>query len=244
MEYLKAAIALRYLINETNIALLKKGKGVTANINRMYVKSKEGNTQVIDMEIYTNEFVNAIIDELGNPEAFVITDMACMDVNGKKLDYLLYKGYHSEIEKGMVFYQVIEKETLAPMGPLRFSNMEENIFYTVKEPQFEESSCNAIESKKVVGDGKGIVFLIGHMEEERLIYDIQRLIIDTVNNVEKHAKLKFNFVINISRFGGIPSHELKEQVKAIEDFTLENVCPEYPNATFQFTYEEDSSLNM
>lgn len=240
MEYLKAAVSLRSLIKETNSVLLQKTDQIVDDPNHMRVKVDEDSTQNIVMEAFSDEFVNTTLNNFGDSIAFVMTDIACMNVKGQEMNYLLYKGYHSEIEKGMVFYQVIDMDTLKPQGALQFSNMEENIFYTIDAPAVEESSCNAMETDKKIENGKSIVFFIGHMDEERLTYDIQRLIFDTANNVTAHPKLNFNFTIHIARFGGSPSEELRAQVKAIEEFTRSHICPEYPNTTFQFSYEEDA----
>ena len=241
MDYLKAAIALKSLIEDTNSIVLQKTDEFIKSPNQMRIKLQEGNIKDVVMDTFSNEFVNNTLESIGGSEAFVITDIASMDVKGKKLDYLLYKGYHSKIEKGMVFFQLIDKQSLVPNGQLQFSNMEENIFYTVDFPQSEESSCNALETDRKVEKGKGIVFLIGHMDEHRLVYDIERLIFDTVNNVSKHPQLQFSFIIQIDRFGGSPSQELREQVAAIEEFTKNNICPEYPNTAFEFVFGQDES---
>ncbi len=242
MKYLDSAVALSALIRQTNTAMLLKTEEFLKSPNRMLVETDKGSTQEIMMDTFSNDFVNTALKDLAMPKAFVMTDLASMIIEGKEIDYILYKGYHSAVDKGMVFYQVIEKETPAPVGPLHFSNLEENIFYTVDAPQAEESSCNAMETDEVIEKGKEIVFFMGHMDEERLLYDIQRLIFDTVNNVTRHPKMQFNFIIHISRYGGSPSPELKEKVREIEAFTEKHIYPEYPNAVFRFAYEEDSSL--
>ncbi|MBS2099019.1 hypothetical protein [Carboxylicivirga linearis] len=241
MEYLKAAISLLSLIKETNNVLLSNIDKLAKSPNYMYFKTSDNNTKEVQMVSFSNEFVNIALEDTPQSQAFVMTDIATMDVKGKKLTYILYKGYHCEIEKGMVFYQVINKETFAPIESLQFSNIEENIFYQVITPEKEESSCNAMETDKEIKGGKSIVFFIGHMDEERLIYDIQRLIFDTANNVKKHNKLQFEFIINISRFGGTPSQHLIEQVKSIEEFTQNSIYQEYPNAKFKFEFEKEEN---
>lgn len=242
MEYLEAAFSLISFIKETNSNILQDVKKVVEQPNKMWVKLDEEHTNELVMDTYSNDFVLTTLKESGDSEAFVMTDIASMDVKGKELNYILYKGYHSKIEKGLVFYQMFNKETLEIEGSLRLSNMEENIFYKVVTPDENESSCNAIETKHKIENGKSIAFLIGHMDEERLIYDIQRLIFDTVNNVTKHQKLKFSFIIQISRFGGSPSQELRKKVGEIEEFTKKYFYPVYPNVEFSFVYEENSSL--
>ena len=241
MEYLKAAVSLKSLIKDTNSVLLQRAESVLNQPNRMRVMSDDGNIQEIEMEAFTNDFVSNTLKGLGQSTAFVITDIASMVIKGTEVTYLLYKGYHSSIEKGLVLFQVVNKETLAPIGPLQFSNMEENIFYPVDTPQGEESSCSAMETDKKIEGGKSIVFLIGNMDEQRLAYDIERLIFDTVSNVEKHPKLNFSFIIHIAHYGGAPTDDLKAQVSAIDAFTQQYIYPEYPNATFDYTYEQDGS---
>ena len=239
MEYLKAAVSLRNMIGDANTQFLKDRERAAETPNRMLMESSDGNRRSIVMDAYSNEFVNGALENAGCVQAFVVTDLAGMTVNGKEMTYILYKGYHALIEKGLVYYQIVDEGTLNPKGPILFSNMEDNIFFTVDEPESEESSCNTMETDKVVEKGKSIVFFIGHMDEDRLTYDIQRLIFDTVNNVTKHPKLKFEFIIQIARYGARLSEELKERVRAIDSFTREHVRPAYPNSTFEFTYEED-----
>ena len=242
MEYLKAALSLISLIRETNSILLKHSVEIVNSPNQMWIKMPEGDSRKVLMDSYTNDFVLYTLDSLKNTEAFVMTDIDAMDVKGQDYIYLLYKGYHRELEKGIVCYQLINKISLAPIGELQFSNMEENIFYTIEAPGVEESSCNAMETDKNVEGGKNIIFLIGHMNEARLAYDIQRLIFDTVNNVTRHPTLNFNFTIHISRYGGKPSSELKERVSSIENFTSQYICSEYPNTQFEFSYEQDGMI--
>lgn len=243
MEYLKAAITLLKIIKDTNAFLLDKIDSSFEEFNQMRIKLNDQNTQNIVMDAFSNDFVSATLKDTQNSEAFVITDLATMNAKETELTYLLYKGYHNALEKGIVFYQVIDKTTHKPIGELQFSNTEDNIFYSYKVPDMEESSCNAMETDKKITNGKSIVFFIGNMNEERLLYDIQRLIFDTANNVSKHEKLKFHFIIQISRYGGSPSNKLKEQVKAIDAYTQKHVLSEYPNAKFAFEFEEDTSLN-
>lgn len=239
MEYLKAGISLLSLIKETNTTLLKNVENAIRKPNQMHLKFDAKNVQSIVMDEYSNDFVNATLLRNTGSEAFIITDFTSMDVSGKEVKYLLYKAYHSQMEKGMVFYQVIDKNTLQPFGTLEFSNMEDNIFYKVEQPKVEESSCNAMETDKVIENGKSIVFLIGHMDEDRLIYDIQRLMFDTLNNITKHKQLKFSFIIQVARYGGKPTSKLKEEVEAIDAFSKHNLYPLYPNAEFVFEFEEE-----
>lgn len=242
MKYLDSAISLLNLIQQTNETLAHKLNVKKNHINFMFLHVKEQPTRELAMDTFSNDFVAHVLKEL-HAEAFVITDVATMKVEDKELTYLLYKGYHCNLEKGMVFYQMIDKKTYQPQGKLQFSNMEDNIFYSVEVPEGEESSCNAMETDKKLKDGKSIVFFIGHMDEKRLAHDIQRLIIDTVNNVSKHQKLKFSFIISISKYGGTPSAALKNKVNEIADFTQKHVIPKYSNTHFEFTFENDESLN-
>nr|WP_321408916.1 hypothetical protein [uncultured Carboxylicivirga sp.] len=238
MEYLKAAYSLISLIKETNLTLLASTDKLLKSPNYMFIKNNDSIVQEVEMTAFSNEFVNATLTKTPS-HAFVMTDIATMDVKGQKLTYVLYKGYHSILEKGLVFYQIINQETIQPIESLQFSNIEDNIFYQINAPLKEESSCNAMETDKEIKGGKSIVFFIGHMDEERLIYDIQRLIFDTVNNVKNHIKLHFEFIINISRFGGKPSTDLFSHVKAIDEFTQKHLYPEYPNVTFTFEFDNE-----
>ncbi len=242
MEYIEAAISLISLVKDTNTNLLLELEELIEKPNVMIMKMRGRDPEKVLMDAYTNEFVYDTLSENKDSESFVMTDIGSMDVKGEDVFYIIYKAYHSRVDKGVVFYQLIDKVAGKPKGALLFSNMEENVFYKVTTPDQEESSCNAIETKEKIENGKSIAFLIGHMDEERLVYDIERLLFDTANNVTKHQKLKFKFIIQISRFGGSPSAELKEKVAKIEAFTKNHLYPEYPNVEFTFQYEESSVL--
>ena len=82
-----------------------------------------------------------------NINTFVISDFVTTINNGRKITYYLYKGYNKISDKGLVYFQLIDKETLAPTSELQFSNIEDNIFLKPEIPTTEESSCNAIETK-------------------------------------------------------------------------------------------------
>lgn len=238
MNYLKAAVALRSLIKNTNSVLIDKTEELRKNPNIMMLSSADGKAIEIRMEEFTNKFVINTLAELEGMQAFVMTDIASMDVKGQEITYILYKGYHKALEKGMVFYQMIDKETLIPKGELLFSNTEKNMFFTVDAPDGEESSCNAMETGIQTQDKKSIVFFIGHMDEERLLYDIERLIFDTANNVVKHAKMDFEFIIEIARYGNEPSSDLKKKVEAISQYSEKFIRQEYPNTSFRFSYAD------
>ncbi len=243
MEYLQAAVSLQSLIKEINETFLARKDQAVSRPNRMWIQQKSESIRKIEMESFSNDFVTATLDSLGESTAFVVSDLASMDVKGKQVHYFLYKAYHSKVEKGLVYYQMINLETLEPIGSLQFSNVENNIFYTVGYPEIEESSCNAMETDKVIEDGKSIVFFIGHMDEKRLAYDVERLIFDTLNNISHHEKLKFEFIVQIARYGKKPTESLKEAVAGIEAFTRAYLYPEYPNASFEFTFENSEENN-
>ncbi len=237
MEYLQASLELKKLIKEKNELILSR-KTIPGKFNFMFVNKSDGELVELDMASYTNEFVLQTLSEFPESKSFVITDVATMDVKGKQLTYWLYKAYHFEVEKGLVYYQLVDKDTFEPVGELQFSNLEDNIFYKVSAPEFEESSNNAMEADVEIPGKKSIVFLIGNMDESRLLFDIQRLIFETVNNVQRHTTLDFHFIVNVSKFNGTPSPDFLKKVKAIEDFTKEYVTPEYPNAEFVFDIEK------
>lgn len=239
MEYLEAAWKLRSLINETNKNFLVNKQEIQESPRRMRVVTEKTGIKELIMDDFNNSYVRKNLKELEQPEAFVVCDIASMDIKGKTLNYILYKGYHSTMEKGWVLYQPLEEESLQPFGSLEFSNAEENIFFQVSEPDAEESTCNAMETDKVIENGKSIVFFIGHMDEERLIYDIQRLIVDTVNNVSKHPALKFEVIVQYSVYGGNVSGKFLDQIHEIDRYTREEMARFYTNISFEFIYEQD-----
>jgi len=237
MEYLKSAIELKDFITATNQVLLSKNNGAVNIKNLIRVFLPKQDIIELEMESYTDVFVKKILESYKGNQSFVMTDVAETVIEGKSLSYYLYKGYDASIEKGLVYFQLFDKVTCQPIGTLQFSNLEDNVFYSVNAPDKDESSCNAMETEKKIEKGKNIVFLIGHMDEERLLYDIQRLIFDTVNNVQKHKAITFEFIINISKFGGKPSDDLRKQVKAIDEYTQTYVKPAFPNSTFLFEFD-------
>lgn len=237
MEYLKAAIELKKDIKEINQQMI--GKELSQkNPNIMFVKLSDDSVNEVNMTEYTNDFVSATLESRPGSKSFIITDLATMNTQGQELTYWLYKGYNNQTENGLVYFQVIDKDTLMPKGGLQFSNLEKNIFYEIKAPDFEESSSNAMETDEEVQGKKSIVFLVGNMNEERLVHDIQRLIVDTINNVQRHSGLDFRFILNISKFNEEPSESFKNQIKEIEHYTNEFVTTEYPNTEFVFDIEE------
>ena len=237
MKYLKASIELKKLIEQTNELCLKKNCPVLKERNFIVLKSDSGEQHEIKMKEFSNEFLQTILEENKNSKAFVFTDLAATMIKDQKLTYFLYKGYHSEIEKGSVWFQAINEETSEPTGELQFSNLEENVFYSVSAPYFEESTSNAMETDEQIEGGKSIVFIIGNLNEERLLHDIQRLIFDTVNNVQKHQGLKFKIVLNITKFNGEPTADFLKKLELIKEYTHTSIQPEYPNCEFVFDLE-------
>jgi len=244
MQYLQAALSLKSFIEESNTVLFQNKETLKANPNRMRIQMGNDSIQEIEMKCFTNDFVQKTLQSIQGSNAFIITDISSKNINGKKYFYMLYKAYHSKIEKGLVFYQMINEDSLSPSGSIQFSNLEDNIFYSIEEPEGGESTCNAMETDKVIENGKSIVFFIGHTHEKRLAYDIERLIFDTVNNVTRHPKLHFSFIIQISVYGGNISGSFIDQLNEIEEFTKKYVYPEYKNATFDFIIEQEEDLAL
>lgn len=241
MDYLKSAIELKELIKATNKKVLAGNIGALNIKNIMLLRLANKDMIEVAMESYTDTFVKHTLNCNSQSKAFVMTDVVVSMVEGKKIAYYLYKGYDAAVEKGQVYFQLFNNDTFEPIGPLQFNNLEDNVFFKVEHANSEESSCNAMETEKKIEKGKSIVFLIGHMDENRLVYDIQRLIFDTVNNVQKHKTINFEFIINISKFGGKPSDELRKQVKAIDAYTQKKVKAAFPNSTFLFEFDNPKS---
>lgn len=239
MDYLEAAVVLKNLLIKCNKEFLIKNKGELVNKNEMLVRSNFGKEIGINMDAFTNEFVTKTIKEYES-EAFVMTDFVSMMQDGKELNYFLYKGYSRYFDKGLVYFQLVNKETFEAIGELEFSNLEDNIFYSVESPEFEESSCNAIETSENTTKKPCIAFLIGHMNEDRLLFDIQRLIYDTANNVQKHKNRQFKFIIQIDKFGGDASRNFLTQLDKIKQSLTQTFAPTYPNCEFVFAMDNDS----
>jgi len=237
MNYLESAIVLKNLIASTNHKLLVANKDGLSLKNQMVIRSNFGKEIEITMDTFSNDFVKTSLAQYVS-EAFVITDLVSMIQQGKELTYFLYKGYHHLFKMGLVFFQLVDKETLKPIGKLEFSNIEDNIFYQVQEPNFEESSCNAIETKENTTKNPCIAFLIGNMNEERLTYDLNRLIYETANNVQKHKNRHFKFILQISIFGGKPTEEFLHNMDSMQKDVEKYIKPNYTNSTFVFDIEK------
>ncbi len=233
MDYLEGTAFLKRFIRETNTKLLSINSDGLINKNLMVIRTVSGEEIVIEMPEFTNEFVLQQLKKY-DTEAFVITDLVSVVHEGKQLTYFLYKGYSKLFDKGLVYFQPVKKATLEAKGDFRFSNLEENIFITVEYPDIEESSCNAIETKEHTNDKPCVAFLIGHMNEQRLILDIKRLIFDTANNVQKHTNRHFKFIVQVSKFGGKPSEEFLYRLEDIKNDMKKHIEPEFPNSTFVF----------
>lgn len=237
MQQLNAALFLKDLIEKTNTQNSLNQSNDLNQVNFIFNIDPNGQLVFAQMSEFSNEFVHSFLSRNNEIEAFVITDVASMDVKGKQITYFLYKGYHKQLEKGLVFYQIFNPESMEFISDLQFSNSEENIFYQPFNPDGEESSCNAMETANHTKKNPEIAFLIGHINEERLIYDIERLIIDTTFNVLKNPKANYNFILQISRYGEDPTNELKTKVKEIENTTKTLFEPVFKNVRFNFVWE-------
>lgn len=238
MHYLEAALELKKLIRKANHLQVQKELSVLDRRNSLFLFEGDKLLAEVNMLEYSNEFVTQTLEKYPKATAFVMTDLASMMVKDHKVTYWLYKGYHVDVEKGMVYYQPIEEQSLKKIGRLQFSNTEANIFLKYSAPDFEESSANAMESDEEIENGKCIVFLMGNMNQERLVYDIQRLIFDSASNVQNHKSLNFKFILNISVFNGNASADFTRKVKDIEEYTKKELKKEYPNCSFQFDLEK------
>ncbi len=238
MDYLKAALDLKELIKHTNQTVLANIANGQFEPNLMLLRSNFGQEITTKLAAFTNANVLSTLSSYGDSEAFVMTDLVRQDKKEPRMTYVLYKGYHSLLEKGQVYFHLVDDTTLHPIGDLQYSNLEGNIFYKVVAPNFEESSCNAIETDANTAKHPSIVFLIGHLNEERLFYDIQRLVVESANNVQKHKNREFEFIFSISVFGGLPSASFKAKLSELEEFMAQFFYPVFPNCQFKFDLGE------
>lgn len=237
MQYLQAAHTLKQLIRHVNHLQTQKEPSVRSHCNSLFLFSHGKPFVELEMTSFTNKFVELALEKYPETEALVMTDMAKMMVRERELTYWLYKAYHAGLEKGMVYYQPIDENSLSKIGNLQFSNLEANIFFKPDIPETEESSVNALEGESPEEGVKLIVFLVGHANEERLLYDIQRLIFDSVSNVQNHKGLKFHFVLNISKFREKPGDIFIHKLQTIQDYVPEFLTTDYPNVTISFELE-------
>lgn len=237
MQYLQAAHTLKQLLRHVNHLQIQKEPSVRSHCNSLFLFSHGKPFVELEMTSFTNSFVELALEKYPEAEALVMTDMATMMVRERPLTYWLYKAYHVGLEKGMVYYQPIDESSLAKIGSLQFSNLEPNIFFKFEAPKVEESSVNALESESDEEGVKRIVFLIGHFDEERLLFDIQRLIFDSASNVQNHKGLKFQFVLNISKFKEKPGDDFRLKLQTIQDYLPEFLSADYPNVRVSFDLE-------
>ncbi len=238
MNYLESAIVLKKLISKTNNSLLKTNKGKLVEANKMMLRTNFGKELELPMEAFTNNVVINTLKEYES-EAIVISDfVTTVDPNNQEISYFLYKAYHKLFHKGLVFYQLVNKDTVEPIAGLEFSNIEDNIFFKIDEPDVEESSCNAVETAENTAKNPSIAFLIGHMDENRLLFDINRLIYETANNVQKHHNRKFTFHIQVSKFGGKASDVFFNNLNQVIKDTDKYIHKNYPNSKFIFDLDE------
>ena len=238
MDYLEAALELKLLIRKVNHLQIQKESTVLGHKNSLFLFRGSKPLAELPMTEFTNEFVNSALSQYSETTALVMTDLTSMMLKDRQLTYWLYKGYHIQLEKGMVYFQPIDEQSLTKQGRLQYSNLESNLFFKLNAPDCEESTCNAMETDVQEEGAKHIVFFIGNMNEERLLFDVQRLIFDTLSNVQNHKNIRFYFILNISKFGSHPSGAFLEQLKVIDNFTAKYLVPEYPNASFQFDIEK------
>ena len=234
MRYLQAAHTLKQMIRHVNHLQVQKESSVRSHCNSMFLFSNGKPFVELEMTTYTDEFVQLALDKYPETTAFVMTDLASVMVRDRKLTYWLYKAYHVELEKGLVYYQPIDESSLVKIGSLQYSNLEQNIFFKVSSPDFEESSTNAMETDSEEEGTKSIVFLVGNFNEERLSYDIQRLIVESASNVQNHKGLKYHFIINITKFREKPSAEFLKELRSIEKYTTKYLLADYPNVRVSF----------
>jgi len=237
MKYLEAASELRKLIRKVNQLQLQKESTVLAHRNCMFLFMEDNALVELDMKEYSNEFVKSSLERYPQVKAFVMTDLASMQVKDQAITYWLYKGYHRDMDKGMVYFQPIDEQGLQKKGSLQYSNLESNIFLPFTAPDVEESSANAMETDEQIAGGKSIVFLIGNMNEDRLLYDIQRLMLESASNVQNHKSISFKFIMNVSKFGGAASAEFRQKLTAIENYAFKVMAVEFPNVRFEFDLE-------
>ena len=237
MEYLEAAIILKRLISKTNSLLLKEYTSGIMNKNIMLIRSNFGNEIEVNMKSYTNQVIKTHLEEYANSEAFVISDFVSAMQDGKLCNYFVYKGYGALFDKGLVFYQFINNQNFQPIGKLEFSNLEQNIFYDVDEPKIRASKCCALETDENTAKNPSVAYLIENENEDRLLFDIQKLIYETANKVQKHKKRHFKFYIKINKFIDNTSPGFFLKLDNLQYSLTKEFNNEYPNCTFIFTTE-------
>ena len=236
MSYLQATLDLKKFISDSVTIYMNEIACGNRDFNQIYfnIKGKIEHRNIVE---FNNEHISELIKDCPDASIFMITDKATTTIQDQEITYFIFKGYHDMVESGMVYYQIIDKYKFSPNGDLQFSNQETNIFYDVHMPDFEESSCNAMETNDSGKDHKRIVFFIGNLNEERLLFDIERLIFTTLNNIKNHNSLRFTFIINIARFGGEMSSTFFNRIDGIKN-TTKKILKDQPNVNFVFEFAD------
>ena len=236
MKYLQETQELQKFITEINEQVIENKLIDSSLPNRLFLKSENKSTH-LKMERFADDYILEQINAMPECTFLVFTNLVSTRIKGDDLTYFLYKGYSKLTEKGFVYYQVVHNHDLSPIGELLFSNFEDNIFFKSLAPDFEESSCNVIEAVGSTATNKKIVFLIGNLNEERLLFDIEQLIVTTAFNSKKHSSFTFHYILSISVFGHKISNDFiikLEKIKTACNALVENSS----NLKFSFEYTE------
>lgn len=236
MKYLQETQALEKFITEINEQVIKDKLIDSSLPNHLFLKS-ENKSSHLKMERFADDYILEQINSMPKCTFLVFTNLVSTQIKGNVLTYFLYKGYSKLTEKGFVYYQVVHNDTLSPLGELLFSNFEDNIFFKSLAPDFEESSCNVIEAAESTATNKKIVFLIGNLNEERLLFDIEHLIVTTAFNSKRHSAFTFHYLLSISIFGHKISDDFTmklENIKTACNALVENSS----HLKFSFEYTE------
>lgn len=236
MKYLQETKELQNFITEINEKVIENKIIDSSLPNHLFLKS-ENKSNHLKMERFADDYILEQINSTPECTFLVFTNLVNTRVKGDDFTYFLYKGYSKHTHKGFVYYQVVHNEDLSPIGGLQFSNFEDNIFFKSLAPDFEESSCNAIEAVGSTATNKKIVFLIGNLNEERLLFDIEHLIVTTTFNSKKHSSFTFHYIVSISVFGHKISNDFTIKLENIK--TACNALVESnQNLKFSFEYTE------
>ncbi|TLX73060.1 hypothetical protein E9993_16500 [Labilibacter sediminis] len=238
MEFFKAAVILNQLIKSTNTTLLNDYKTENHQKNQLFIRSNFGKIILHPIEKSNPEFIKQTINEF-NSEAFILANLINTHKEDHDISYFIYQGFHKLIDQGLVYIQMVDPYTHSAVGDLQFYSLEGNIFYPIISPNIKESTYEVKKREESTIKCPSVSFSICHHNEERILYDLKRLILKSANNAQKHKNCQYTYHIQINLENNKMSPQCIKAIKTLEQSIQQDLLPEYPNSTFIFTIDND-----
>lgn len=169
------------------------------------VKTKSNAQQVFELEEIS---VDAVQQSLSNfpkmPDFFVLAgETSVEDPKSKTIQqFFIIKLYFAGAPAGYIYsVPFSQTEKAVTFDDIRYVGSDNNDFLEYSELEGEGSSCNAIKMDPKAPYDYRAAFLIGHMNEERLWVDVDRLVTDMYCKLAIDSTRQFELFFEISKFG-------------------------------------------